>query len=307
MTETNVIPVNDPLPSGKVLGRRELVLEADKARQHRQSIGSLDNELFPTETGPRPIWPSAGLFYEAMEFPGPREHEQGRAAFNSGIHWNFHGILHAGDRLDLQARVSDRWIKRGREYAIIEVTAHNQRGELVAVGGFKESWDRPPAYHPPLRSLDGVASSWWTEPRGAEVGRFDCHYTDAMSRLFCGSVRNLHTEPELARQRGFDRLVIAGPQIVSQMSELMTRAFDLGYLTAGEIKVNLLKPVFSGDTISARVAYIDPNDEGGKHGKNAQVQVAIWAVNQHAETVAGGMACAGINLGKPPRTTEQSV
>ncbi|MGE3926302.1 MAG: hypothetical protein AB7G13_25520 [Lautropia sp.] len=303
------VPVPDPLAPGKALGDRELVLERQEARRHLEAIGAADNGLYSglysAEPGrSRALWPAAGLFYEPMEFQGPRAHEKGRAAFNAGIQWLLHGALHVGDRLRLSARISDRWLKRGREYAVIEMTARNQAGKLVAVGCFKESWDRPPEYLPPLPSLDGQKSSWRVEPKGIEVNRFDCRYTDAMSRLFAGPIRNLHTELDMARQRGFDRLVIAGPQIVAQMSELMTRTFGLDYLASGEIKVNLLKPVFSGDTVSARAAFIDSDGESAGGERTDPVQVAIWAVNQHAETVAAGVGQARIRRDSSGRPDE---
>jgi acyl dehydratase len=286
-------PLADPLWTGRPLGSREICVTEEHVRKQLFSIG-VEAQTFYESVGPSQpaICPASVLFYEPMEFAGPREHEGGRAAFNAGIHWKTKGLIRVGERLLLEARVSDRWLKRGREYAIFEVTAHNSSGDCVAVGGFKESWDQPAEYTPPLENRDGMSGGWREEPTGPQIGQFDCCYSDEMSAAFAGPIRNLHTDIEMANRRGFDRLVIAGPQLAAQMSELMTRLFGFDYLEAGELKVNLLRPVFAGDTIRVRAMLMDQEAEPSSL---KPTRLALLCVNQRGTIVAGGTAAARYN------------
>src|SRR5690606_1687459 len=84
-------------------------------------------------------------------------------------------------------------------------------------------------------------------------------------------------------------VVLSGPQFTAQMAELMTRIFGRGFYEGGYLKVNFLKPVLAGETITARVTLT-----GRDRGQDGQerIEVAIWCENEKGETTAGGIASA---------------
>src|SRR5690606_40715062 len=98
----------------------------------------------------RPTLPACIFFYEPSDFADPesgrklRYHAEDRMPFNSGIEWWFHGPGEPGGTFTLDQRVTDRWLKRGREWAIFEMTCRDAAGKTLALCAFKESWAEPP-------------------------------------------------------------------------------------------------------------------------------------------------------------------
>jgi 3-hydroxybutyryl-CoA dehydratase len=61
-----------------------------------------------------------------------------------GVHlrqsFKFHRPIMAGDVLSVQARVADKYVKKGKQFLVIESTAQNERGEPVVWSESTSFW-----------------------------------------------------------------------------------------------------------------------------------------------------------------------
>lgn len=293
----------DPLPVNRILGVREYIVTNEQLERYLVGIKAHSNRWY-TEDSPYggPVCPASILFYEPMHFPGPRQYRADASPYNSGAAWEFSRPIRRGQALTLREKVADRWIKRGREYAVFQMDALDTHGRVVARCDFKESWDAPPNYEPPLPNRDHEPGSLKIEPSGRELGRLSRLFTFEMSSAFCRPERNLHTSREMARARGFSDVVIAGPQFVCQMSELMTRMFGRGYYEGGKLAVNFLRPVLAGELITARAVEHTRRDDGGGQKR---AEVVIWCENAAGQKTAAGIASAVLGDAEPEHIVDE--
>lgn len=288
--------LRDPIAAGTVLGERGFTIDDEQLERYAGGI-DVQNPWY-TKDSPYggPVCPAAILFYEPMRFPASQAYGRDRPIFNARAEWEFCAPARPGQRLTLRSKVSDRWIKRGREYATFEMEALDEAGKMVSVGRFTNTWESPPAYDPPLPSRDNDPKSPPADGDGAELGTLTRTYTFEMSVAGAGPAKNFHTDRQMARDRGFDDVVIAGPQFVCQMSELMTRIFGRGWYEGGKLRVNFLRPVIAGETIAARAV----ENRRVRDGDGVErLEVAIWCENQAGQQTAAGTASARLVDGEP--------
>ena len=63
-----------------------------------------------------------------------------RGGVHLGQRFKFHRPIVAGDVLTVQARVADKYVKKGKQFLIIESTAQNERGEPVVWSESTSFW-----------------------------------------------------------------------------------------------------------------------------------------------------------------------
>ena len=288
--------LKDPLALGTVFPPRAVAIDDEYLGRYLDGIGARDN-LWYVASSPygRPICPATIFFYEPSNFLiaegsyALRHHDIGRNPFNSGAEWRSFRPAFAGETITLEQSVAGRWLNRGREWAIFELTARNGDGEILSSCRFKESWASPPDYEPALEVRSGRSGDLAVSRDGALLGTSRIGYTFEMSVAFCRPEKDFHTDRELARVQGFPDVVLSGPQFCCQMAELMTRIFGRGFIEGGSINVNMLRPVLAGETITAHArdaGHVQDADGATLH------KVAIWCENEKGETTAGGVATA---------------
>lgn len=286
----------DPLAIGTTYPQRRVEVTQEYLGRYIEGIRAEDNPWYSVDSPyGGPVLPASIFFYEPSNFEDPRtgtqirHHGMDRAPFNSGAEWHFFAPGRPGEVFTLDQRVTDRWLKRGREWVIFEMSTRDAAGTLLATCAFKESWAEPPAYETPLRVQEGKSGELDADRSGELLGTLSRLYTFEMSAAFCRPHRDFHTDREMARAQGFPDVVISGPQFTCQMAELMTRIFGRGFYEGGHLKVNFLKPVLAGETITARATLLKRS--AGSDGQE-RVEVAIWCENEKGETTAGGVAGA---------------
>ncbi|MGE0230277.1 MAG: MaoC family dehydratase [Flavobacteriaceae bacterium] len=295
---TTTATERDPLAVGTEFPTRKVRVTDEYLGRYIEGIRAEDNPWYLTDSpygGPR--LPACMFFYEPSDFADAksgrklRHHGEDRMPFNSGIEWWFYGPGEPGKTFTLDQRVIDRWLKRGREWAIFEMRCKDDTGRLLAKCAFKESWAEPPVYDPPLRVEEGKSGELAADGSGELLGSLSRLYTFEMSAAFCRPNRDFHTDRELARANGFADVVLSGPQFTCQVAELMTRIFGRGFYEGGHLKLNFLKPVLAGETIDARVNVIErvKDDDGVE-----RVKVAVTCTNDEGVTTAGGIASARV-------------
>ena len=109
-------------------------------------------------------------------------------------------------------------------------------------------------------------------PVGFEVPPFRRTITRDMAITHASPMKNFHTVLEDAQALGYPDIVIAGPMFTCFFSEMFTRFFGKAWITGGSLNFKLVKPVFAGETISARAVV-----RGYERGADAlQLQLEVW-------------------------------
>ena len=109
-------------------------------------------------------------------------------------------------------------------------------------------------------------------PAGFEVPPFRRTITRAMATTHASPMKNFHTVLEEAEALGYPDILIAGPMFTCFFSEMFTRFFGEAWISGGSLRFQLVKPVFAGQTITARavVRGHEPDAEG------ATIQLELW-------------------------------
>ena len=98
--------------------------------------------------------------------------------------------------------------------------------------------------------------------------------------------QSIHTNPDIARAKGYPDSVAQGMMSADYISELMTNQMKQGWLLHGRLSLAFVRPVICGDTLTACAAKRDELDEGAY----ARHLYDVWCENQKGETVTVGTA-----------------
>lgn len=98
--------------------------------------------------------------------------------------------------------------------------------------------------------------------------------------------RNIHTDDEVARRAGLPGAVAQGRYPISYLSERAMKFFGDGWVRGGRLDVALVKPIFPGDTVTARGVIRERLAEGGA----TRLILDMWLENQDGVRVTAGTA-----------------
>jgi acyl dehydratase len=280
----------DEVYVGKDLGGREVEISPDLVENYRRGTGD-DQPLYTEGVPPLgAVAPALILENEVYDHPG----------------WylpNFFGNLHArqewqvlrpiavGDRARTRCVVVGRYVKRNRDYVVNESLVFDGTGRLACRGrthqsfllnaapeGLKNEAGREKRERPPHPA---------TIP-GRPLPAVERKITLAMSRAFSGPSENYHTNEEMARQLGFPKVLVQGMLSTCLVSELMTRAFGLGWFFGGEMSVNLTGIVWADDTVITKATVTGETPEG----RHRRMHAAVWGEKSDGTLTLVGTASA---------------
>lgn len=100
------------------------------------------------------------------------------------------------------------------------------------------------------------------------------------------NIKNIHSDDEVARGVGLPRAVCRGNMFLAYVSEMICNVFEEYWLKGGKLSANLLVPVFSGDTVTAKGEITQKTREGS----DISFDIEVWVENQRHEKVAVGSA-----------------
>lgn len=281
--------VPDPYPVGMALKPRQLLVDKDAINRYLLSVrADPDGYLAPSRWGPASM-PVGMLSFEPAAFPDFPGYPEQRQIFNCKSEWAYHRRVDAGSSLTLRWEVSDRWLKRGRDYVTFHMPCFDELGNLVAEGWFTEAFSDPPEFFPPLPERDGEASALKVTRPGPELGRMSRVFTVEMARGVVWQETNWHNDAEMARAMGFPGVVLVGAQIQNLLTELLTRMFGLGFLEGGRVGVNYLRPTYVGERIVARVCEHDLTQDPDGVTRH---HLAVSCVDEDGKPVCAGIASA---------------
>ncbi|HSW20708.1 MAG TPA: MaoC family dehydratase [Ramlibacter sp.] len=173
----------------------------------------------------------------------------GRSTLAAYIAWQGLGAIELDALLTLQAQVTGRWWRRGREYVEIEMTVLRADGSSAGRYRYAEAWSPASAEGLPvregaadaLRIADAAAPRWHTARR----------FTAAMIAAFAKDDPNLHNDAALAHAAGFEGTVLAGVQQFVLFGELCADGLGRGFLEHGALETRFVRPVVAGCTLLA--------------------------------------------------------
>lgn len=289
--------MKDPFPIGMTLNERAYVLTRELVTEHLMAIDVRNSKCYSGEDA---ICPPGMLCIEPVRFPDWPGYGT-RTVLNSRCEWDLYRPTFPGQRLTLKCRVSDRWLKRGKEYITFEMPVLGEGGELVSLCRFSEALLQPPQYSPPLQNRDHERSARYPEPAGPELGSLARAFTLEMSKAIAGTVNDWHTNREKAQERGLKDVLLTGPHFIAQMMELMTQIFGRGFVEGGRFGVNALRPVLVGQQITARAfEHHRLTDSDGVQ----RVEVLIWCEDENEVKTFAGTASARLTNGEPLRVMD---
>ncbi|MEV6899632.1 MaoC/PaaZ C-terminal domain-containing protein [Amycolatopsis sp. NPDC051372] len=226
------------------------------------------------------------------------------AGLHTGEELRFHAPVRDGERVTLQGRYVDKYLRRGKGYVVMEAEARGEDGRLlvshrgveimrVAAGsvvgkqsseasGPQVTGDSDSSLAPVANAATGIRRGTPLEPlrKRAEPEHM------AVYSMISPFSKNIHTDLEAASATGLHLPIMQGQQQVSYVSELLTGFFGASWFTSGWLNVKLINPVFAFDDLVVRgVVTGETAVEAG-----TQVDLEVWVENVDGAKTAVGWA-----------------
>jgi acyl dehydratase len=200
--------------------------------------------------------------------------------------------MRVDDSVQTQSTVVDRYVKRNREYVVNEVLITDLDGRWLqrsrthqsflieeSRAGFVVDKDRERRQD---RQFEVDAGA------GDELAPVSKTVTLEMCQAFSGPSKNYHTDREMARALGFPDVVVQGMMSVCFISEIMTRAFGVGWYCGGKLNLNLVNVLWGGEQVTARGRVTATVPEGSR----TRVHVDVWCEKPDGTKTIVGTASA---------------
>ena len=97
----------------------------------------------------------------------------------------------------------------------------------------------------------------------------------------------IHDDNNAARKAGFTAPIAGGAQTIAVVTQFLADKFGMRFMRGGRVEVSLTKPVFYGDTLTARAKIVSIDAD------RAQLQIQVD--NQRGEDVLVGTAAIRTN------------
>jgi acyl dehydratase len=191
--------------------------------------------------------------------------------------FEFFAPIMVGDTVTARRQIVERYVKRDREYVVLEVGCYDDSGRLLNRGRTHQSF---------VNKSAGVVVDKDREKRADR--RFDVEQAGAlktiagpereitieMCQLFSGPHKNYHNDVEEARKLGFPDIVVQGMMSLCFVSGMMTEQFGDGWYTGGRMNVALVNVLWQGERVTAGAQVTEETPEGTRKREQAQVWVA---------------------------------
>lgn len=182
--------------------------------------------------------------------------------------WELFHPMEVGQAVRTRSTVVERYTKRNRDYVVNEVVITDAGGRWLQRSRTHQSFliDEERRGFAVDREREKRRDRAFVigEGPGPEIEPLEKTITLEMCRAFSGPQESYHTDREIARALGFPDVVVQGMMSVCFLSELMTRAFGIGWLCGGKLSVNLVNVVWPDDAIAVRGKLREELPEGDK-------------------------------------------
>ena len=223
----------------------------------------------------------------------------------------FHSPVFVGEKVTVEGGYVERYEKRGKGYVVMEAKARGEDGRLlvrhrgteimriqagsVVGGGTAKTPERKVTgeYREDVGPVQRARVS--LEPRTA-VAPLKKRVTQEQMFVFSWGGRhfkNIHTDLGAAHASGLDVPVAQAQQQVGYLTEMLTDFFGASWFTSGWVKVKFVRPVYAGETVTARGAIAGEFQADG----GVRLELEVWVENESGDMTAVGWASALVNQG----------
>jgi hypothetical protein len=163
-----------------------------------------------------------------------------------------------GDTVLARREIVDRYIKRDREYVVMETGIYGRDGRMYQRGRTHQSFllDAKPDGRVVVDKEREKRSDRRFEVESAAIEEFEGPakaINIEMCKLFSPG-KSYHNAAEEARKLGFPDIVVQGMMSLCFISEMMTERFGPGWYCGGRMDTRLVNVLWGGDTATARGA-----------------------------------------------------
>ncbi len=109
---------------------------------------------------------------------------------------------------------------------------------------------------------------------------------DKMRQPLMSGSNPIHYDSEFAQSVGLEAPIATGVMSSAYLSEMLTRAFGIEWLRSGAIDVKFIRPIYAGDTVTARGRVTAKTETS----TGSRVFLDIWCETQRGEPVTVGTA-----------------
>ncbi len=109
---------------------------------------------------------------------------------------------------------------------------------------------------------------------------------DRMSLPLMAGSNPIHYDPKFAKRVGLPAPIATGVMSSAYLSEMLTKAFGVGWIRGGSIDVKFIRPVYAGDTVTARGRVTGKTETS----TGIRISLDIWCETQRGEPVTVGTA-----------------
>jgi acyl dehydratase len=273
---------------GRDYGAHELDVTPELVRHYAEATGDRNPWYFGPSPFGGPVAPALILHSEVYRYSGwYLKNVFGN--LHAKQEWElFHPIM-VGDRVTARSLIQDRYVKRGREYVVNEVTYFSPDGRVLMRGRTHQSFLMDESAQEPVAGRErektpGRGSESGVGPHIEELPPLPKTVTVEMSQKFSGPSKNYHTDREEARKLGFPDIVVQGMLSICFLSELLTNRFGEGWYRGGRVTVNLVNVLWPDEPLTCRAAVKELTPEGVRQ----RAHLEVWCDKADgAKTVVG--------------------
>lgn len=284
---------------GRDFGRHNIAITPELVTAYSEAVD--DHDAMYTGASPYggPVAPALLLHSEVYAY---RDHPKGPPSWYlpnlyGNLHarqeWELFGPMMVGDGVTSRSFITDRYVKRGRDYVVNEVLVFGAAGGVVSRGRTHQSFLSE-------NREEGMVIDKTREKSSGR--RFEVDTSNALETIapvrkaitldmcfkFSGPERNYHNDKEMAIRTGFPDIVVQGMMSTCFLSEMMTKRFGAGWFAGGKMNVNLVNIVWGSDVLTCRGFVREVTPEGAR--KRAHLD--IWAEKEDGTKVTIGTASA---------------
>jgi acyl dehydratase len=284
---------------GRDFGRHDYVVTPELVAAYSEALD--DHNTIYTGASPfgGPVAPALLFHSEVYHF---RDHPKAPPAWYLP---NLYGNLHArqewelfrpitvGDAVHTRSLVTDRYVKRGRDYVVNEVLFFDADDAVVARQRTHQSFLLETKNEGVVidKSREKSAGRSFEVDASAPVETLEPvrkAITLDMCWKFSGPVKNYHNDKESAIKLGFPDIVVQGMMSTCFLSEMLTNRFGAGWIAGGKMNVNLVNIVWQSDVLMCRGLVREFTPEGDRR----RAHLDVWAEKEDGTKVTIGTASA---------------
>jgi acyl dehydratase len=285
-------PKKDEVYVGMDCGRRDYVISPELVRMYADAV----EDHNPWYFGPSPFGGAVApaLIRHSEVFVDRRWYLPNiYGNLHAKQEWELFAPIMVGDLLLTHSFVTERYVKRGRDYVVNEVLYLGAEGQVHARSRTHQSFVRDSTNRGTVvgKEREKEAGRRFEVGAGSAVETLTPlvkEITLTMCQRYSGPEKNYHTDREEAQKLGFPDVVVQGMMSVCFLSELMTRRFGEGWYRGGKMTVNLVNVLWPGDKVTTQGRIKEFAPEGNRQ----RAYLEIWCQKADGTVVTVGGASA---------------